>query len=83
VLAPPVKRAQTKERNMREPSYPVFDPRNHDQAITRVSLEQAQWLVASGGARWFRPRKLMLTNHKLYNIQRGGGVTIGPLHGKT
>jgi hypothetical protein len=35
-------------------------------------------MVASGEARWFCLRKLMLTNHKLYN--RNDGITVGPLH---
>jgi len=74
---------------MRTKSYPVYQcDQEQEGPLEWVSLEKAQWLVASGGAIWFRPRKLMLTNHNLYNIQIGdrhhrAGFTVGPLRGKS
>ena len=70
---------------MRTTSYPVYRcAQEQDRPLAWVSLDKAEWLVTSGGARWFRPRKLMLTNHNLYNIQIGdrhhrAGFTVGTL----
>ena len=81
--------SDTRNREMRPTSYPVYRcAREREGPLEWVSLEKAQWLVASGGATWFRPRKLMLTNHNLYNIQIGdrhhrAGFTVGALRGRS